>query len=526
MYSTRWGFPPSQLNKSSRIKTRLVLILLVKGVDLKQIYERAIQFYQNGQFSEAIELFLQLTENKKDASILNFLGMAYYAKGSLKESEYYLIEAINQSPTVEYLTNVGILYSSMGYYKKASKHLHRAIELDENYIDALINLSEVQRRLGDLQNAQTTIQKALQVDSNNIYANKQIALIHKTKGEFSNAIGDYTRILNTLPDDVDTLLSLAEIYVTLNINDEALNLYQRALATQPDLKNNLFLKGTIHQIYNKLFPSNRFELYNNTKLLKTIKKLFLSFGINTKNVVELQGYEGVLSLVCAQEKANVTLIQNEAFFIEKAKLIAKENQLDKNIVFIQKPTHLLKKDEIKLQDLIITNLFFETFFSFDTLLSLYHFKKNFLQKEGKIFPEEISLQAFLIQSNSLYQKGSASSIEGINISALNYYRPLYLYENIETHGYKKLSDEIELYHFDLYAPPTHHIQKTLTVTPTDNGICHGVAFWNVHHFNGQIVEDKQDKNTLIYLFDRPIDLQKDRQKELQFVYSNMAMFFI
>jgi tetratricopeptide (TPR) repeat protein len=499
----------------------------MKGFTLEQKYENALKLYTQGKFLEAIEVFLEILENNQNAEILNYLGMSYYAAGYLKESENYLLQAIRLDNTnAPYLTNLGILYSALQNFDLAQKYLIEALKNDEHYLDALINLSEVQRRGGDIQSAKGTLDKALLLDPSNVYVCKQSALLNRLAGNTSAAIGDYTRILNDFPDDLESLLKLAEIYVELSAYNEALNLYKKALALEPNLKHDLFLKGTLHQIYNKLFPADRFELYNNENLIQTIKKLLLSNEIKDKKITELQGVEGLLSFLCAKEGAHVTFIHQEEFFIQKAKLIAQNNNLESNMTFINKRTAYIEKDALAQQDMILTNFYAQELFDYENLMNLYNFKNRFLKKEGKIFPEEIQLKAQLIQSESLWKKGSADRVGEIDIRALNYYRPLYLYEQLEEYEHKVLSDTIDLHTFDLYARPQPRIQKKFTIESVSSGTGHAIVFWNRKYFDKQVLQGQNQTKCLVYLFDQPFDTKQGISKELTFVYSNIAMFFV
>lgn len=497
---------------------------------MQNIYNNAVEFYQNAQYDKGIERFFQILENDKhNHQVLNFLGMSYYAKQDLDNAMLYLKKAYEANQMqVEYPTNLGILFLSIKDNVQALEWLSRAIEIDSNYIDALVNITDVQIKLGDLTNAQKSIMRALELDPNNIYVNKKAAVLNQLLGNKSQAIGHYNAILKFFPNDLEAILKLAELYAEFGAYNDALELYKKAFEIDPSLLNSLFLKGTMHQIYNKLFPINRFAFYNDTVLVNAIKETLVDLELNDKMVVSLKDSEGVLGMICAKEGATVTFINDEEFFIEKSKLIASQNNLIKSVNFIQKEMPFIDTKDIKeKQDLILSNLYMEQLPSYESLINIYNFKNNFLAEDGKVFPEQIIFNAQLIQSNQLYKKGTASDAGGVDISSLNYYRPIYLNENLQHYDVNVLSKTIELHQFDLYQIPQRQIEKSFNVQVSDDGICHGIAFSTSKYFNGiEIKGDVEQQKQLIYLFDKPVKVEKDIDKTLKFVYSSIAMFFM
>ncbi|MGA1940678.1 tetratricopeptide repeat protein [Arcobacter sp. YIC-310] len=492
------------------------------------MYQNAVELYKKGNYSQSINIFLDLIkQNKDDHTILNLIGMGYYALSDFSKAEDYLLQAYDfEQSIIEYPSNLGILYFAMRDYDKAYEYLNLALQIKEEHMGSLLTLIDVQIYQGKLDDAQATTLKALSYDENNVIVNKKAAYLNIVLGNKSQAIGHYNKILESFPDEVDSILKLAELYGEMGIYNEALKYFKRLFEVEPSYKNNLFLKGTIHQIYNKLFPINRFEFYNNKSVIKNLKELLKSINLKDKKVVELGGVEGLLSMICAKEGAKVKMIHGEKFFVEKAKLIAKDNNLSDNISFIEKSFSYMKENEMQKDiDLIITDLYGTFIPQYEYLLNLYNFKNKFLSEKGKIFPERLRFEACLIESEKLYDNGTINHIEGIDMSILNHYRPMYKHDNIFTDDTTILTDIIELHDFDLSSVPERTIQGKIEIKIKKSATVHGIAFWLSNEFNNQIFENTTGKQ-FIYLFDESIKVQENENIDLGFICSRVAMFYL
>lgn len=495
---------------------------------MQEIYQKAIELYKGGDYSRAIDLFLDLIKHKKDDhSIFNLIGMGYYTLGEVQKAEDYLLQAYNFDQSItEYPSNLGILYFAKGDYDKACEYLNLALDIKEGHMASLLTLCDVLLYQGKLDDAKETVLKALSYDQHDINVNKKAAYINIVLGNKNQAISHYTQILDAFPHEIESLLKIAELYYEIGLYNESLSYYKQLFDIEPSYKNDLFLKGTIHQIYNELFPITRFEFYNNKAVLKKLKELLTSFDLKGKKVVELNGIEGLLSMICAKDGAKVKMINDKKFFIEKAKLIAKDNNLSENISFLEKDFAYITNDEIgKDIDLIITDLYSTFIPQYEYLLNLYNFKSKFLSPNGKIFPQSLSFEVCLIQSEEIYNKGTIDLIEGIDMGTLNYYRPMYRHEDIFNGEVSMLSDIIKIHEYDLASVPDRLIKGKIETKIKNSGTVHGIAFWISNEFNGEVFKNSTNKQ-LVYLFDNPTNVEKNENIHLGFLCSKIAMFYL
>lgn len=487
---------------------------------MENVYNVGLKLYQDGEYLKAIDIFKKVLEVDYTAEVLNYIGVSFYCLNDLSNCEIYLKKVLELSNEADYLTNLGILYNAKGEYDLAEEFLLNSFNQNDKSINTLLNLANVKRIKGEYEFATQIISQAISLDPNNVLVIKQRAQLFESKNDFANALGDYTNILKNFPDDIDTLLKMANIYLELNIYNEALSKYKKVFELQPAYRTEPFINSTIRQIYNKLFPTNRFTVYNSTTL-QELKEKILALGV--EEVLEVTSYEGILSLILSNENLKSTFLSDEEFFIEKAKLIAKNNNFKLNTFSksdIYDDTKLLNK-----QDLIINDLWYDTFPSFDKLKEINYFKSNFLKEAGKLCPEKVVLKVALLSSEELYLQNSADKIGSLDISVYNDFRAIYLQKDLSIVKHEFIGDEITVENFDLYQSPKNNIVKKIEFEPSVSKLCHGVVFWTEKFFNEEKVGLSRE-NSFIYLFDKPVALQKGEVVDLEFIYSNLFMFFL
>lgn len=88
--------------KTKNIFLYIVFFLLFVKINAQNneaIFDNAVQAYNLGEYDKAILLFTQITENQQESAALYYnLGNAYYKKGEIAPSIYYLEKALKLTP--------------------------------------------------------------------------------------------------------------------------------------------------------------------------------------------------------------------------------------------------------------------------------------------------------------------------------------------------------------------------------------------------------------------------------------------
>ena len=111
-----------------------------------EIYKNiALILVQNGKTEEAKAALTEARkENPNDVGILTTEADLYYKLGDTEKYKAIVSEAIAKDPNnTDLVYNLGVLSMTSKDYKSAETYFQKVIDLDSNYINAYINLSDV-----------------------------------------------------------------------------------------------------------------------------------------------------------------------------------------------------------------------------------------------------------------------------------------------------------------------------------------------------------------------------------------------
>lgn len=496
-------------------------------------YDNAMtQYYQNNLL-EAAKLFnSMLDQEPSHHQSINMLGLIASNKGNLEESSDYIKKAVELDSSVgSYRNNLGVVYLLKNDFKSALSEFLKAIELAPDNSEAYANAGYVCYRKGDFNKAKEFLDKALQYNSDNLQAYLHGAVLCREMNDNTQALGFYNNVIRLNPDCVDAYLQTAEIYFEVGAYNEALKNYLIAMEIKPSLVNNQFLKGSVRQIYSRLFPYDRFSFYNNKEKLFIYGEAIKNSINKDSHVLEYSNAEGLLSLFSAKECAKkVTLVMVEPFLAVKAEQLAKTNKVDSKVNVINKEPHDLAfgVDVDEKVDFLICDIFGDSFPSFKELLMAQSLKERFLKDKGVVFPQEIKLMAAPISSVELWERGSVDDVLGLDASALNDFRPLFSREMINRYDYETLAEPFELYSFDLTQTPEQSWKKSFAIAVEKDQTLHGLAIWNTLRLDKNHVilggpSDNKKNYQFVLLLDETIECKRGQTLEIEIDYSDAPM---
>ncbi len=153
-----------------------------------------------------------------------------------------LIAYLNKNSPMDANTLYNFAYElhKSGKIDDAIVYYLETIKLDNNKIDAYVNLSQAYRQKNDINEANNIINKAKEIAPNNELVKNQLAAISNDykastynlasnlfqSGEYDKAINEYLKID---PPTVDSLIGIAAAYQYLADNNNAIDYYKKAL---------------------------------------------------------------------------------------------------------------------------------------------------------------------------------------------------------------------------------------------------------------------------------------------------------
>ena len=155
----------------------------MKNKQKNKLYIKATKYYENGEIDKALKICEEgMTDNLKDASIINLKGLLLYLKGDLEGAvaAWKINSDFNDDPIAKsYIGDSKSDYKRLESYKKSIKlikdlnideaisELNTCLESDFNFLNVAIALSQCYIKKANYPMAGTYIVKALKIDKNN-----------------------------------------------------------------------------------------------------------------------------------------------------------------------------------------------------------------------------------------------------------------------------------------------------------------------------------------------------------------------
>lgn len=260
------------------------------------MFQKAMNLQNNGALNEAEAIYLQMLQvMPHNSDVWNLLGLIAQSKNNHLRAVDCFLEAIKYAPvpfSVHYF-NLGLSYKSLNKGAEAKEALEKATTLTPALKEAFNYLGVLQAEMGDKENAVKSFCKALDIEddyedarvnlcfyTNDLYALKKIAdenencyyaqlkmaelvedleqkgtylqralqnapdrievllamaLYYAHQSDFNNSLTYYHKVLNLDENNIQALLGVADNYLALNMLDKAENYYCKSFNLTRDI---------------------------------------------------------------------------------------------------------------------------------------------------------------------------------------------------------------------------------------------------------------------------------------------------
>ena len=284
--------------------------ILVKAVDLKE----------SGKYDEAIDILLyQIKKSPKDPNIPALLSHCYILNDNLEKARIYLDAAkdinpkiasvgwnetrlllkqkkVNEALAIADKTNklfpddiegMGVLGSCLranGNFDESLKYLNKAIELNPNYAEALINRGLIYQNQEDKVNALRDLENAYKKKPHIKQIWNLVLSLKMQAKEFESTIALAEEMIEIDPLDEKIIATKALCYHHIKNYDQALIFYNKSLSIKPDYAEAFNNIGNTLQEQGKL--KEAIETYNKAI---SIKPDYAEAFNNIGNTLQKQG---------------------------------------------------------------------------------------------------------------------------------------------------------------------------------------------------------------------------------------------
>lgn len=170
-------------------------------------------------------------------------------RGDLESARTEMLQLVAHSPTsAEAHHRLGRILQLQGRLSEAEACFRKALELDHDYVGALIGLGTIEAAKGEPQSALKRFETAIEIEPNDAEAHFARAGILEVLGRTDDALAAYFRTLEFNPLHPEVSLRIGAIQLARNQPDQALVRLDQAVDQAPDDGEAHLLRGRAHLV--------------------------------------------------------------------------------------------------------------------------------------------------------------------------------------------------------------------------------------------------------------------------------------
>jgi tetratricopeptide (TPR) repeat protein len=461
---------------------------------------RGALLYRNGWWSEAEQALRRAVElNEKDGAAWNNLGNTLLKLDRVAEAETCFRNALAVLPGyIEAINNLGIAFKRQGLLEKAGICFGEAIRHSPDYLDAHFNFAELCYQQGDTAKAEQHFRRAVEIDENCAPAYSALAqcLLDLNRGEDSLAL--LRQAVERFPEDEDLQFALR-----------------------------LHMSGMI--------PAWHIPMINDEER-NSAYEAALKRAVTPDSVVfEVGTGSALVAMMAARAGARMVVTCEAVPILAKVAVetVARNGYSDRVKVVSKRSTQVtLGEDLPERADIFVSELINVGMLAPNMLPVIRHTKANFVKPDAKIIPAAAIVWGALAQCDHLANITPVKRIAGFDMTAFDTFRtPGYVQFDLASDPHRMLSEKFRVLDFDFRIDMKDADLKPLTVTASETGNCHGIAFWFDLLMDEEIVYRSDSLNRTnhwkqaMYFFPQPVPVKPGDQLDIAAGYDNTRIFF-
>lgn len=203
------------------VKSGLYIKPTTKNTESKKghiLRNMTLIYVSNGESEKAAKLISKARkENPEDLALMNAEANMHYQSGDMVKYKAIIIEVISRDPdNPELYYNLGVASKKNGEMEAAMEYYTKTLELDPNYVAALINKSDLL-----LARDENMIEEMNALGTSTADYNRYDELQEERNNLYNEALPYLEKALSLREDSVDLLRTLKNIYSQLGMDDKA-----------------------------------------------------------------------------------------------------------------------------------------------------------------------------------------------------------------------------------------------------------------------------------------------------------------
>jgi predicted nicotinamide N-methyase len=423
-----------------------------------------------------------------------------------------------------------IACAERGEVAKAEGLLQRVLALDARNAAAHYELGRIAFRRGNKKAAADCLRKAIASRPDNGDYYNALGTVLLEIGERAEALHALTRALEIRPDNASALSNLGAFYHGGGQPKEALAALRQALKIDP-----LLLKARINLeiALREAVPAWHFPMMNDVPRSSRYDEAIRRVAPG-RSILDIGTGAGLLAMMAARAGASqVTSCEAVPWICAKAKDVVAANGLAERIKLIAKRSTDLQVglDLPERAEVLVTETFGSVVLNENVIPSVEDALARLMREDAIVVPKAARARAYLAGGAMLERHFFVKEVAGFNIGMFNEFSPSQLCIDLTYVPHDVLSDDFEVFRFDLRRPPAQPEHQVIDVVATRPGKCFGVVQWlRLELVDDLIYENRPPSAPLdgwyqmLHRFDQPVRLVAGDTVRLLAQHNRLTLF--
>ncbi len=400
-----------------------------------------------------------------------------------------------------------------GEVGQAEQLIRGLLASDPRHPGALFELGRIANTRGDKKAAADCLRKAIASEPDNGKLYNELGFVLIGLGDRQQALGAFMRALEINPCDPDAINNMGAFHLGEGRLNQAVAAYRRALEIDPA---HLNARVNLGLALTNAVPPWHFPMMNNAPR-NSLYDEAIRRVVPGRSVLDIGTGSGLLSMMAARAGAKwVVSCDGIPWIAAKATEVVAANGLSDRIkIFAKRSNDLRIGPDLKARaEVLVMEVFGTAVINEHVIPTVTHAHAQLLQPGATVVPHAASARAYLAGSQELERYLFVDRAAGFTVTAFNDFAQPSMGLHVNRVPHDVLSDDFEVFRFDLTQPPAPKAKRAIDVVATKPGRCFGVVQWiRLDLVEGLVYENRPNPSAtidgwdhMLYRFSEPIDL--------------------
>lgn len=440
-----------------------------------------------GEITEAEVHFRRALELSPSDSDINFnLGLILLQRGNFVEARQCFAAVVAERPDdADAHHNLGMAWRQETGREAAATAIaafRRAVEIDGDDCDSLLELSVLLREEGDLVGALEASDRVLQTENDTGRAHHNHGAILYERGRYEDAARSFQRALAAEPPALAAHDALGRTHAAMGDTNAAVRAFRRGLEAAPDDHR---IKRHMRDAYSRFVPSWYLPAVNDKGRNEAYRSAIETAVGPGDVVLDIGTGSGLLAMTAARAGARqVVGCEMLGSMAEMAQRVVKRNGFEDVVTVVPRQSNELSVGESLTEpaSVVIAQNLDVTLIGEGAIQALRHATRHLARPDAKVIPRAARIWGTVVEWPGERAINPVKQIGGFDLSDFDLFRNpnMHVPFDEERDAHRELTGpfEIAAYDFtDLLDYSDSDVIEVLTLPAVESGTAHAVTVW-------------------------------------------------